>query len=256
MTWRYNFAMLFLIVLMATRVVKVKFTATLLKKTLPATACYLAFMVLQAAGLVYATSAESGIAFAVIPIFAAAISAVFLKERPRGVQIAFMLLSAGSLIAMISFGASAYTLHLGGMIVLLLSGLIMAGSNVLMRFTRDMLAPTDIPSVIIICGFLLFNAVTLATGDITAYFSPLAHAGFAFSAAYLGVMCIFVTAVLMAYMTKKIAAYKATIFGNLSTAISIVAGILVLGEAVFWYHILFTALIICGVIGVSVTRAR
>jgi drug/metabolite transporter (DMT)-like permease len=260
MTWRYNFAMVFLLCAAMTRTVKIKGAVRTLKKSGPSAVCYLAFMILQAAGLEYATSVESGIAFAMIPIFAAVISAAFLKEKPRGVQIAFMLLSIGALVAMILFGASSRNLHVFGMAVSLLSSLAMAGSNVLMRFTRDTLSPVEIPAVIVITGFLLFNAASfvhgLAFGNLSSYFAPLAHSGFTLAAAYLGIVCIFITAALMSYMTTKIAVYKATIFGNLSTAVSIVVGAFVLNESVYWYHILFTALVIVGVIGVSASRAK
>jgi multidrug transporter EmrE-like cation transporter len=51
-------------------------------------------------------------------------------------------------------------------------------------------------------------------------------------------------------------AVKATIFGNLSTAISVVAGIAILGEPFAYYNIICTAVIIVGVIGVSAAGAK
>ena len=51
-------------------------------------------------------------------------------------------------------------------------------------------------------------------------------------------------------------AAKGTIFGNVSTAISIVAGVVVLGEDLMWYHIVCTALIIAGVVGMSLSGRK
>jgi drug/metabolite transporter (DMT)-like permease len=49
---------------------------------------------------------------------------------------------------------------------------------------------------------------------------------------------------------------NATIFGNLSTAISIVAGVVFLNESLKYYHIICSILIIIGVIGVSMPKRK
>ena len=76
------------------------------------------------------------------------------------------------------------------------------------------------------------------------------------AAAYLGIGCILLSAHLMSYMLSKMEAAKGTIFGNLSTAISIVAGVAVLGESLMWYHVVCTAVIIGSVIGMSLSGRK
>lgn len=53
-------------------------------------------------------------------------------------------------------------------------------------------------------------------------------------------------------MLRYMPAVNAAIFGNLSTAISIVAGVAVLGEPLLTYHIVCTLLIIISVVGVCI----
>ena len=98
---------------------------------------------------------------------------------------------------------------------------------------------------------LAFFVYGIFSGNLHTYFEPFQHTEFIIATAYLGVGCILLSAQLMSYLLSKMAAVKATIFGNVSTAISIVAGVLVLGEPLRAYHIICTVLIIAGVIGLS-----
>ena len=73
--------------------------------------------------------------------------------------------------------------------------------------------------------------IGIRNGTLWDYFQPLSHLNFVFASAYLGIPSTLISALIMAYMLANMEAVKATIFGNLSTAISIVAGVLVLGRA-------------------------
>jgi drug/metabolite transporter (DMT)-like permease len=264
MTWRYNFAMAFAFILLITRVIKIRFTSFVFKKAAPAALFYIAFMIMQVWGLRYSSSVESGIAFAIIPIIATILSALFLKEHANVLQIVFMLVSVLSLITMILLGANAHSISIVGFGILILSSIFMAVSNIQMRVTRTALSAIEIPIVIIIIGFIGFNLASLVNygvrGNIIhgqmAFFSLIQNPAYFFAAAYLGIFCIFITAILMTYMTSKMPAYIATIFGNLSTAISLIAGPILLSEFIHWYQILCACLIIICVIGVSLVRDK
>jgi len=255
-TYRYNFAFVALLICLLFRIIKVDFKEKpVFKKAIPAASFYILFMLLQAAGLMFATSIESGIIFAIIPIFAAFLSVIITKERPSLLQTVFMMLSITSLIIMILFGATSLHFSLIGTTLLILSSLSLALNNVLMRYVRSEFKAMEITTVIIIEGFIVLNVICLiwefTKGNIGNYLALISNPTFVIAGIYLGVPCLLVSAALMAYMVSRIVALKATIFGNLSTAISIVAGVLVLGEPLYWYHIVCTALIITGVIGVS-----
>jgi drug/metabolite transporter (DMT)-like permease len=156
---------------------------------------------------------------------------------------------------MFILGASDLTVNAAGMIILLLASLSMAISNVLMRYVRKIYRPFDITFFITGGGCLLFNLASiiagLKNGNLGNYFAPLAHWNFVLATAYLGILSTLVSAMIIAYMLAHMEAVKATIFGNLSTAISIVAGVIVLREPLQIYHIFCTVLIIVGVIGLS-----
>ncbi len=228
------------------------------KKILIVTACfYVGFMILQTIGLIFATSVEAGILFAIIPILAKIIAAIYLKEKSSPRQNIFVYLSVASVIAMFVCAVTDISVNIIGIVILFLASLSMAISNVLMRGVRESYSPIEIAFGIAFMGFLVFNITYLVyamgTGTISRYFLPLTNLHFIIAIAYLGVLSTLVSSLLMSYMLSHMEAIKATIFGNLSTAISIVAGVVLMKEPLAWYHILCTALIIVGVIGVSLT---
>jgi drug/metabolite transporter (DMT)-like permease len=217
-------------------------------------------MVLQAVGLVFVPSLESGIFFAIIPIFVKIIAAIFLGEVSGWRQNASMTLSVLSLIAMIVCGGASLTMRVDGAVILLISCVFMACSNVIMRHVRGSYGPLQIAFAVMTTGFLLCNLMALITGAKDgapgAYWALFWDFRFMAASAYLGVLSSFVTILLMYYMVRALEAVKAAIFGNLGSAISVAAGAILLNERLYWYHVIFTALILVGVIGVSIAGMR
>ena len=258
MTFRYNFAFLGAAVFYIFSKEKFDLRGREKKNIFFTAFFYVVFMILQAIGLVYATSVESGIIFAVIPVFTKILAGITLGERSGWKQNVFMCVSISALAAMIICGASSITLNLLGAVVLMLSSLSLAISNVIMRYVRGKYTPMEISAVIAFLGFVSFNIATIILsvrdGNLDSYIYLLGNVKFLIATAYLGIPSLLLSAWLMAYMTKNIEAVKATIFGNLSTAISIVTGVVILGEPLYIYHIVCTALVIIGVLGVSVTK--
>lgn len=259
--FRYTFAFIALVVCLLVRIIKVDFKGKpVFSKALPVASFYILFMLFQAAGLKFATSIESGIFFAIIPIMVSIISTFVLKEKATFPQSLFMLLSISSLVVMIICGATSLHFSFAGVTLLTISSLCMAINNVMMRYLRSIFTAIEMTTVIIVEGFVVLNticvAIGLLNGNLMEFFSLITIPNFVIAGVYLAIPCTLVSAALMAYMVRRIVAVKATIFGNLSTAISIVAGVLVLGEPLYWYHILCTILIIVGVIGVSMTGGK
>ena len=255
LTFRYNFAFLATLLIVAVGLVKIDLRGKPKKKLALTAGLYLGFMVLQTIGLVFSTSIESGIIFAIIPILAKIIASLFLKESTNWKQNIFVCMSVAAVITMFVLGASDITVNIPGLVILLLSSVSMALSNVMMRYVRGVYKPFEISFFITGGGFLIFNLAAivygLKAGTLADYFAPLSHANFIIATAYLGIPSTLVSALIMAYMLAHMEAVKATIFGNLSTAISIVAGVIVLGEPLQLYHVICTILIILGVIGLS-----
>jgi drug/metabolite transporter (DMT)-like permease len=258
LTYRFNFALLAAVVPVLIGYIKIELQGKSRKNLILTAGFYLGFMVLQTIGLLFATSIESGIIFAIIPILAKIIAYFFLGERGNWVQNAFVGVSVTAVIIMFLYSAQGFReVHLVGLMILFLSSVSMAISNVFMRYVRNEYKPYTISFAITCGGCILFNLATvlfgLAEGTLVDYFAPLAYPEFVLATVFLGIPSTLISSLLMAYMLANIEAVKATIFGNLSTAISIFVGVIVLKETLYAYNVVCTLLIIIGVIGTSIT---
>lgn len=216
---------------------------------------YIGFMILQITAMFFATSVEGAIVFAAIPIFAKIIARIFLGERSTVLQNIFVIVTVSALIVLIVLEASSLTMSLAGTLIMMAASISMAISNVFMRYVRGTFQPIEITRTIAIGGFILFNAIVwiraVATGNVHGLLEPITHPQFLIAIAFLGIFCILLSAQSMAYMLAHMEIVQSTIFGNASTAISILAGAILLGEPLTIYHIICALLILTGVIGLS-----
>lgn len=255
-TYRFNIAVISIVIALAFKLVKVDFKKKSIRKVQMVALCYGGFIGLQAIGLKYATSVEGGIIFAIIPIITMMIAAALLKEKTNTKQKLFVSLSVFGVVLMFIMSAGGVNrMSFLGLFILFFSSVSLALSNVLTRKIRGLFTPTEISFVIVTSCCVIFNAITIGTriqaGTLSQYFEPLGNLNFVISVLYLGITCTFLTSLMISYMLAHMEAVKATLFGNVSTAISIVAGVLVIGEPLQIYHIICTLLIIVGVAGTS-----
>lgn len=260
MTHRYNVAFLAVMIFVLLKLGKVSLKNKPKKNLIFTAFFYLMFMVVQAAGLIFSTSIESAILFAIVPVIVQVLARIILKERTNMWQNMFMCLSVSALVAMIIIGATDVDYDFIGICLLFISSVFMALNNVFMRYVRNDYTPFEITFATSVLGFTGFNGAAiiwmLFTGDFYAYVEPLTHTEFLVAIIYLGTFCILLSAHLMSYMQAHMPATNASLFGNVSTAISIVAGALVLGEPLRLYHIICTVLILTGVIGMSMAGRK
>ena len=260
LTHRYNFAFIAVVIVWFTGIFKSAIKdgsakGKSKKMLLVASISYIMFMMLQIVGIFYTTSVVGSIIFAVTPILVQIIASVFLKEKGTCKQNFFVVLTVVALVYMVISGATSLEFNWFGVICIVLSSFSMAISNTAMRYVRIDYRPFDITMCICTIGFVLFNIVTIIlgikNGTLDQYLKPLKHPTFVFGTAYLGIGCILLSSQLISYMLSRLPAVNATIFGNVGTAISIVAGIVILDEPFYMYHLVCTILIIIGAIGVS-----
>ncbi len=257
LVYRYNFAFLGALIPVIAGFIKVNLAGRKKGNLIITAVFYISFIALQTIGLVFATSIESGIIFAMVPILVKVMAGFFLKEQTNWKQNVFIFLSVAAVIAMFILGTADITMNFIGLVILFVSSVLAAFSNIMMRYIRYTYTPFEITLFITGGGFIAFNLtaiiIGLNNGTLVNYFEPLTHINFIIAAAYLGLLATLISAILNAYMLAHLQAVKGTIFGNLSTAITIVAGVVVLGEPLGIYHIICTILIIIGVIGLSMT---
>jgi len=260
LSFRYNFAFIAAILFLALGINKISFRQKPLMKVGLVVFCYVGFMVFQTLGMVFTSSVEGAILFAIVPVFAKIIARVVLGEKSTILQEIFMWLSISALILMIVMGASTIRFSIAGILLLTIASALIAGSNVMMRQIKNIFTPIEITFAIVVSGFLFFNTATvihgLATGTLDEYVALFGNLKFVIATAYLGIFCILFTSQLMSFMMAHMPAVQGTLYGNVSTAISIIAGTIFLSEPLQVYHILCAGLIIVGVVGISLSGTK
>ncbi|NWK69718.1 DMT family transporter [Bacillus paramycoides] len=214
------------------------------------------FFAFQAFGLVYTSSSEAGIIQAAIPIFTMILASYFLKEYTNIWQKTSVLISViGVIYIFIMNGIVAHKTSFIGVILILLSALSSACYNVLARKMTKKFKLMDLTYTMTALGFISFNSIAIVDhlnkDTITIYFKPFTNGTFLISILYLGLLSSLLTALLLNYSLSYIEAAKISVFSNLSTLITIIAGVVFLHEQIAYYHIIGTIMIIIGVIGTN-----
>lgn len=257
MTFRFAAAMLPFIVLLIAGKLKVSIKGKSKIAILFEALTYVGFLGFQAFGLRYTTSIVSGILFAMVPVFARIAGGIILREKTTALQNVCMCMSVAAVIAMFVIGSidTLAAIDWRGFVLLAVSSICCAVSNVLMRHVKREYKPLEISFISCLLGFIIFALMSIVTNTVngtwSTFFEPLKNTGFLVGVLYLGIFCTFVTGVLVSRSLRHLPAVNATIWGNVSAAISVVAGALVLGEPLHVYQIICTVVIIAGVLGIS-----
>lgn len=222
-------------------------------------AFYILFMIFQVVAMFFATSIEGAIVFTMVPIFAKIIGRTVLGEKSTLLQNIFMVITVAALLTLVILNATDIDLNVKGLILMVISSIFMACNNVSARYIRDVFRPIEITKCIAMGGFPIFTVAALARaayrGNIADFFEPLLHPEFVVWALFLGIGCILLSAQFMSYMLAHMQIVQSTVFNSASTLVSIIAGALLLGEPLYWYHYLCGAVIIVGVIGLTLAPA-
>lgn len=90
-------------------------------------------------------------------------------------------------------------------------------------------------------------------GTTGEFFQPFSNIKFLLAILYLGILSSLGTSYLSNYALSKIAAAQMSVFSNVATLITIIAGVLFLNEAFHFYHLIGEIMIII-IIGVIRTN--
>lgn len=240
--------------------VKVDYSKGRVKKIIPLSLFYpLLFFGFQTIGLQYATSSEAGILSASSPIFTLILASYFLKEKSSMLQKLSIIVSVLGVVYITAMKGLALNLNnLLGIILLLLSAISISIYNVLVRTLSKGYTNIELSCIMITVSFICYNAISigkhLANGSLRNYFALLGNTSFLISIIYLGVLSSLITSLSTNYILSKIEASRMSVFSNLGTVITIIAGVIFLKESVYYYHIIGSIFIIGGVVGANYFR--
>lgn len=214
------------------------------------------FFGFQVFGLAHTTSSEAGIIQATVPAFTLIFASIVIKEISTHAQKIFICLSVLGVIYMMfmSGGGGDHTSLLGGSLILL-SALSTSLYQVLARKLTQQFSLFTITYVITVFGFIAFNGLALTNhllnGTVRQFVQPFWHLDFVLAILYLSILSSLGTSYLANYALSKLQAAQMSVFNNLATLITILAGIFFLQESFHYYHAIGTCLIIAGIVGVN-----
>ena len=218
-------------------------------------AFYVAFLGIQSWGLVYCTSVVSSILFACCPILIAVLGWLVLKEPLRAIQWFGILIGSGAVLYVAYAGQGDVSFSGFGLLLLIISVSCLTVYSLLLRSERGKTEPFQIAFYCAVFGeavlLILMIVKYCLAGDLMGMFGPANDVKFIMSTMYLGICCIVATALLMAFVSVHLPAAQAGVFNNIATVISIAAGVLLLGEPIYLYHVICAVFIIGGVVFVN-----
>lgn len=214
------------------------------------------YFVFETYGIKLTSSSVGGLMIALIPIGVTVLGAYFLKEVPSKKQVFFIIVSvSGVMLITVCGDSKTGETSLIGVILLLGAVLSAGGFNIMSRKVSKYFTPMEITYFMMFEAFIVFNAISigsyLAKGDIRSYFKPLTDGTFISSILYLGILSSVVAYFMINYSLSKLPAARTSVFSNISTIVSIIAGVVFLNESFEIYHIVGSALILLGVWGTN-----
>ncbi|HKL47661.1 MAG TPA: EamA family transporter [Candidatus Izemoplasmatales bacterium] len=215
-----------------------------------------AYFIFETYGLNKTTSAEAGLMIALIPIFVTIFSAFILKEKPKILQVLFILVSFIGVVIIQLFKPNInFQADLLGFIFLLLAVLSAAAFNIASRIASKTSKPQETTYFMMFLGMITFNMIYLTQltvkQELNLYFNNLMNLDVILPTLYLGVIASILGFFLVNYSLSKLPAHVSSIYSNIATIVSVMAGFFFLNEAIEIYHLIGGVLIILGIYGTT-----
>lgn len=202
-------------------------------------------------GLNYIASAEAGLMIALIPIFVTLFSSVLLKERPTAVQVFFIGLSVSGILVIQLDDLSGGNLF--GFTLMLLAVISASLFNIFSRKASSLLRPAELTYFMMITGALTFNLFygiqLLVENRVADYVINLTIPEVVLPLLYLGLIASIGGFFLVNYALKNLPAHVSSIYANLATVVSLIAGAIVLDEVLGIMQYIGSGMILLGVYG-------
>lgn len=256
--WRFLVALIIMSALVAFGVIKVNYRG---KRMAPlimvAFFCPLLYFLGETIGIAQTTASESGVFLACIPVASLVASTLILKKKPARRQVIGIVITlVGVVITVVAVGVSTSLSILGYAFLLLGVGSYALYSVYVEK--ADGFSGAEITYAMIIAGAVAFITVALGSAIVTGTLGetlmlPFESSQFLMAVIYQGICCSIMAFFLSNVAISKIGVNKTSSFIGISTVVSIVAGIFMLGEPFSSMQMVGAVIILIGVYVANVT---
>ena len=206
-------------------------------------------------GLLHSNTIFSGVMIAMIPIVSTLAAAPVLKEKPSLGQLFFCFLSVCGVVGIGLMSHSSGALDWIGAAALFIAVLSAGAYTLIGRGISRDYTPFERTYMMMGVGTVVFTPLALiqAKGDLLAYCRPLAQPTYLVAILFLALVCSVACYFLSSYTITYMTVARETVFSNLTTAVSVLAGVLFLHEPFTWFGALCCLVIFVGIYGVQKT---
>ena len=211
------------------------------------------YFFLENYGLSYTTTSFTGMISALCPVFTTVLGAIFLKEMPKKKQWLCICVSIAGVL-MVSLKGSSGSNTLLGCACLLLAYFSGSFYSLLVRKLSKDFSAFELTYIMFTVGFVFFlgfSFVQYGGETVGMLADAISHRDFVIAALYLGGLSSVGAYMLANYSLAKLPVARQSIFQNMSTVVSVLAGVIIMGDAFTWVHLAAFALILGGVWGVN-----
>ncbi|NLG83425.1 MAG: DMT family transporter [Firmicutes bacterium] len=253
---RFGLAALAMAILAFTGTFRLDFAGKYWRRLIPLALCEpVIYFLCETAGIQATSAAEAGMVIGAIPVVVAIMAAFFLGERPGLGQSFFIAASSlGIVLTFLGGPPSGGDSHPEGFLFLGVAVLAAGFYSVLSRRLAEEFSPLATTAVMMWMGAAVFIPLALGLHLVSGTAFPFRVLGappVLLSLAYLGLFSSVAAFFLLNYMFHHLAAVRTVIYTNLTTLVSILAGVFFLGEHLAPYQWLGGGLILLGVWGTN-----
>ncbi len=209
-------------------------------------------------GLKLSTSSFSGVMIAVIPIVTLILAAIFLRQKPTVAQWLFSALSIAGVIAIALINGGEGTVSFAGVALLCVAVVSGSAFSVISCRISDRFSVYERSLVMLAMGAVFFTLAAFVENIRTPQnlIAPLASADFIHSVLYLSLGASVAGYTLFNYAVANAPMANVATLCNLTTVISVVAGVVILGEPFSLPSLISLVVVLVGIIGVQKCSAK
>ena len=211
------------------------------------------YFLCESYGIRFTNSTFAGVIIALGPVVALAAAALTLGEIPRRSQTAFSVLSILGVILMTLQQRSEGTIRPLGVLLLFCAVLAGTSFNIVSRRLSGEFSALERTYVMMLVAAAMFTALALieCRGDFARLIAPLSSPDFLLAIVYLGVASSIVAFLALNYAFGYLTVAKSMAFCNLTTVISLFAGVVFLHEPISLVSLAASLMILLGIWGVQ-----
>ncbi|MHC1722109.1 MAG: DMT family transporter [Aminipila sp.] len=205
----------------------------------------------ETVGIKNTTASESGILIAMIPIVTLILSIVFLKKVPSRLQTAGVVISVLGIVLMVACKGDGVSFNAIGYIALVLAVFSAAIFSILSAKAEEF---SSLEKTYFMTGmgtiFFDFAAAFehISQGTVKSWLTlPLHNMQFMLTSLYLGVGCSVIAFSCMHSSIKYIGATRTTTFASITTVLTVLCGVFILGETLSLLQAAGIILVIIGI---------